>query len=125
MKISAIELIQYRRGMQVHAGPVDWLWVRLHTDTGLTGLGETYPCSDAEAAVVERSLAPVLLGRDPRQIDLIWADLLQAVSYHGWAGAEIRSISAIDIALLDLTGKAAGVPIYQLLGGASRDSIPI
>ncbi|MBK5293023.1 MAG: mandelate racemase/muconate lactonizing enzyme family protein, partial [Acidobacteriia bacterium] len=47
------------------------------------------------------------------------------VSYHGWAGAEIRSISAIDIALLDLTGKAAGVPIYQLLGGASRDSIPI
>ena len=125
MFITSIELIQYRRGMKVHAGPVDWLWVRLHTDTGLTGLGETYPCSDAEAAVVEHSLAPVLLGRNPLQTDLLWADMFQAVSYHGWAGAEIRAISAIDIALLDLAGKAAGVPVYQILGGASRDSIPI
>ncbi len=109
----------------MHAGTVDWLWVRIHTRSGLTGLGETYPCSDAEAAVIERELAPVLLGRDASQIDRLWADMFLAVAYHGWAGAEMRAISALDIALWDLAGKAAGQPIHRLLGGASRDAIPV
>jgi L-alanine-DL-glutamate epimerase-like enolase superfamily enzyme len=125
LKITALELVQYRRGIRVHAGTIDWLWVRIHTDEGLTGLGETYPCSDSEAAVIRRSLGPALLGRDPSQIDRIWADLLLATSYHGWAGAEMRAISAVDIALWDLAGKVANQPIYKLLGGASRESIPI
>src|SRR5450432_308323 len=123
MRITAIETIHLRRGITVHAGPIQWLWVRIHTDSGLVGLGETYPHPEAEKAVVHRSLAPVLLGRDPSQIDRLWADMLQAVSFSGWAGAEMRAISAVDIALWDLAGKAAGVPIYQLLGGASRQSI--
>lgn len=125
MKITGIELIRYSRGITVHAGAVDWLWVRIHTSVGIVGLGETYPCSDAEAGAITRELAPVLLGRDARQIDLLWADMFTAVGYHGWAGAEMRAISAIDIALWDIAGQAAGVPIYQLLGGASRDAIPV
>ncbi len=125
MKITAIETIHYARGVTVHAGKIDWLWVRIHTDEGVTGLGETYPCADAEKAVVRRSLAPVLIGRDPRQIDRLWADMFLAISYHGWAGAEMRAISAVDLALWDIVGKLAGMPVYQLLGGASRDSIPI
>lgn len=125
MKIVRIELIHYRRGIRVHAGPVDWLWVRLHTDTGLTGLGETYPASDAEAAVIRNSFARLLLGADPTRIDRLWADLFLAVSYHGWAGAEMRALSAVDIALWDLLGKSVNLPVYQLLGGASRSSIPI
>ena len=125
MKITALELIHYDRGIRVHAGLVDWLWVRIHTDEGPTGLGETYPCSASEAGVIRRSLAPALLGRDPSQIDRIWADLLITVGYHGWAGAEMRAISAIDTALWDLAGKVARQPIYKLLGGASRDSIPV
>lgn len=125
MRITSIETIHLARGITVHAGPVQWLWVRIHTDTGLTGLGETYPFPTAEKAVVERSLAPVLLGRDPLQIDRLWADMFQTISYSGWAGAEMRAISAVDIALWDLAGKVAGVPVYQLLGGASRDAIRI
>jgi galactonate dehydratase len=65
----------------------------------------------------------LLLGRDPREVDRLWSDMFLAVSYHGWAGAELRAISAIDIALWDLLGKHTGQPVYQLLGGKSRDTI--
>jgi L-alanine-DL-glutamate epimerase-like enolase superfamily enzyme len=123
MKITAIETIYLARGVTVHAGPIQWLWVRIHTDDGLTGLGETYPWPEAEASVVRRALAPVLLGRDPLRRDMLWADMFRAISYSGWAGAEMRAISAVDMALWDVAGKAAGVPVYQLLGGASRDRI--
>lgn len=123
MRITAIDTIRLSRGITVHAGPIQWLWVRVHTDSGLTGLGETYPQPEAEAAIIHGVLAPVLLGRDPLAIDRLWADIFQAVSYSGWAGAEMRAISAVDIALWDLMGKASNLPIYQLLGGASRTSI--
>jgi L-alanine-DL-glutamate epimerase-like enolase superfamily enzyme len=125
MRITGIETIHLAQGITVHAGPIQWLWVRIHTDAGLTGLGETYPRPEAEKAIVHRALAPVLLGRDPLEIDRLWADMFAAVSYSGWAGAEMRAISAVDIALWDLVGKAAGVPVYQLLGGASRQAIPV
>ncbi|MFN7918617.1 MAG: mandelate racemase/muconate lactonizing enzyme family protein [Bryobacteraceae bacterium] len=125
MKITRIELVRYSRGIRVHAGPIDWLWVRIHTDEGLSGLGETYPCSAAEAAVIRHSLAPVMLGRSPLDRERLWADMLLAVSYHGWAGAEMRAISAIDIALWDIAGKVANQPVYMLLGGATRAAIPI
>ena len=123
MRITGIETIHLSRGVTVNWGPIQWLWVRIHTDSGLIGLGETYPHPESEKAVVHHSLAPVLLGRDPLSIDRLWLDMFQAVSYSGWAGAEMRAISAVDIALWDLAGKAAGAPIYQLLGGASRESI--
>ena len=125
MHITAIETIRLARGVTVHAGPIRWLWVRIHTDAGLVGLGETYPQPDAESAIIHRALAPVLMGRDPLAIDRLWADMFQAISYSGWAGAEMRAISAVDIALWDLAGKVAGAPVYQLLGGASRESIRI
>ena len=124
MRIVAVETVRPAKGMTVHAGAIGWLWVRIHTDSGLIGLGECYPHPEAERAVIHKCLAPVLLGRDARQIDRLWLDMFQAVSYSGWAGAEMRAISAVDIALWDLAGKAAGQPIYQLLGGASRESIP-
>jgi galactonate dehydratase len=125
VKITAIETIHLSRGITVHAGPIQWLWVRIHTDEGLIGLGESYPNAESERAVVHTKLAPVLLGRDPSEIDLLWTDMFRNLNYSGWAGAEMRAISAVDIALWDLAGKAAGLPIYKLLGGASRQSIRI
>jgi galactonate dehydratase len=125
VKITAIETIHLSRSITVHAGPIQWLWVRIHTDEGLIGLGESYPNAESERAVVHTKLAPVLLGRDPSEIDLLWADMFRNLNYSGWAGAEMRAISAVDIALWDLAGKAAGLPIYKLLGGASRQSIRI
>src|SRR5206468_4363963 len=80
MRITAIETIHLSRGITVHAGPIRWLWVRIHTDAGFIGLGETYPRPEAEAAIIHRALAPVFLGRDPSAIDRLWADMFQAVS---------------------------------------------
>lgn len=123
MKITAVETIYLRRGVTVHQGPIQWLWVRVHTDAGLVGLGETYPWPEAEAAVVRRALAPLLVGRDPSSIERLWQDMFLAINYSGWAGAEMRAISAVDMALWDLAGKATNLPVYQLLGGASRERI--
>ena len=123
MRITAIETIHIDRSLVVNWGPIQWLWVRVHTDEGIIGLGETYPRPEAEKALIHRDLAPALLGRNPLDIDRLWADMFQRISYSGWAGAEMRAISAIDIALWDIAGKAFNQPIYRLLGGASRESI--
>jgi len=125
MKITAVETIYLPRGINVHVGAITYLWVRIHTDEGLIGLGESYPNAEAEAAVVHSRLAPVLLGKDAGSIDRLWADMFLNISYSGWGGAEIRALSAVDIALWDLLGKATGQPIYKLLGGASRPSVRI
>ncbi|MCC2669564.1 MAG: mandelate racemase [Armatimonadetes bacterium] len=123
MKITAIETILYPTGVVVHAGRVAWLWVRIHTDQGVVGLGETFPSGEGERAIVEKHLSRVLLGQDPRDIERLWQDMLGAINFPGWAGAEMRAISAVDIALWDLVGRAAGEPVWRLLGGRCRDRI--
>jgi len=125
MKITAVETIYLPRGISVHVGAITYLWVRIHTDEGIIGLGESYPNAEAEASIVHTRLASVLLGKDPGNIDRLWADMFLNISYCGWAGAEMRALSAVDIALWDLLGKATGQPIFKLLGGASRPSIRI
>lgn len=101
------------------------LWVQIHTDTGLVGLGETYYLPRAVAAVVHDVYAPLLIGRDPLDIENHWQNLFALVNFCGAFGAEMRAISAIDVALWDIAGQAAGQPIYMMLGGRSRDRIPI
>ena len=68
MKITQVETIELRRSTSVHWGVVGWLWVRVHTDEGIIGLGETCPASAVEKAVVLNDLAPRMIGRDPRDI---------------------------------------------------------
>ncbi len=99
------------------------IWVHVHTDDGLIGLGETYYVPGAVAAVVHDIAAPVLLGQDPFEIERHWHALFHITNYFGYAGAEMRAISALDIALWDLAGQATGQPVYNLLGGRVRDRI--
>jgi galactonate dehydratase len=102
------------------------LWIRIHTDEGLIGLGETYIHAEAARAMIQDVYAPeFLLGKDPLQIEAHWRAMFDRSSFVGWGGAEIRAISAIDIALWDILGQYTQQPIYQLLGGANRDRIPI
>jgi galactonate dehydratase len=125
MKITQVETVELCQSTEVHWGVIGWLWVRIHTDEGIVGLGETCPASAVEKAVIINDLAPRLVGRDPRDIEAIWHELLRTVQYRGWAGAEIRAISAVDVALWDLFGKSVNLPVYRLLGGRCWDSIPI
>lgn len=98
------------------------LWVLLHTEDGLVGLGETYFMSQAVEAYVHEVAAPLLIGRDPRAIDALARDLVGYLGFRS-SGVETRGNSAIDIALWDLLGKALDQPICQLLGGFTRNSI--
>jgi len=117
MKVTALETIQLREFSNV-------LWVRLHTDQGLMGLGETFFGADAIAAYLHETVAPYLLGKDPLQIDLHSRRLYGYVGFNS-TGVEARGNSAVDLALWDLFGKVTGQPVYQLLGGASRDRLRI
>ncbi len=97
-------------------------WVRVHTDEGLVGLGETFFGAEAVEAYLHESAAPYLLGQDPLRIDHHARALYGYVGYRS-SGVEMRGNSAIDVALWDLFGKVTGQPVYQLLGGASRERI--
>jgi galactonate dehydratase len=117
MKITAVETIRLREFANL-------VWVRLHTDEGLIGLGETFMGAAAVEAYLHETVAAKLIGRDPLQIEGINRDLN---NYLGWssAGVETRGNSAVDIALWDIFGKAHGKPVCDMLGGRSRDKIRV
>ncbi len=134
MKITKLETIwfeampkgewQQQMGQSRQALPNN-LWVRVYTDNGLIGLGETYYIPSATSAIIHDVYAPLLIGRDARDIENNWANLFALVNFCGFAGAEMRALSAIDIALWDLVGQDTGQPIYNLLGGRNRERIQV
>ena len=98
--------------------------VRVHTDEGLTGLGETFFGAHEVTTYLHETAAPRLLGRDPSAIDGLRMSLQQYVGTRS-TGVEARGNSAVDLALWDLAGKATGRPVVQLLGGATREAIRV
>src|SRR4051794_809015 len=98
------------------------LWLRVHSDEGPVGLGETFMAPRTVEAYLHEVAAPKVLGRDPLEIDRIARDLVGYLGFRS-TGAEARGNSALDIALWDLFGKATGLPLAQLLGGFTRPSI--
>ncbi|MCP5110467.1 MAG: mandelate racemase/muconate lactonizing enzyme family protein, partial [bacterium] len=102
-----------------------WTWVRIHTDSGQWGLGETYPYGETEASLIHSQAARFLLGKDPRDIDRMWADLYHQFDYRVTGGAEMRVLSAIDLALWDLLGKLLETPVYRLIGGKSNPRVRV
>ncbi len=116
MKITALETIRLEEFPNL-------LWLQVHTDEGLIGLGETFFGPRAVAAYIHESAAPRLLGQDPLLIDRHSRMLLDGYLGFSGSGAEMRGLSAIDIALWDIFGQAVGKPIHQCLGGLARESI--
>lgn len=101
--------------------------VRVETDAGAVGWGECvtmWPeASRAVKVVVEEGLGPLLIGRDPREPAALWALMKDHCWWYGEGGIASFAISAIDIALWDLAGKALGLPLYKLLGGRLRSRL--
>lgn len=104
----------------------DILLVRVETDTGLVGWGEAfcYGCMDAVRAALHGMIAPIAIGRDAGDIARLSRDLQQMLHLFGRYGITIFALSGLDIALWDIAGKAANLPLHRLLGGAARDSVP-
>ncbi|HYL81451.1 MAG TPA: enolase C-terminal domain-like protein, partial [Candidatus Acidoferrum sp.] len=100
------------------------LWVQVHTDDGLVGLGETFFGPAAVAAYIHETAAPYLLGQDPKAIarhqEVLGKRMMVAA-----IGAEARGLSALDIALWDLFGQRVNLPVYQCMGGPVRERVRI
>lgn len=99
-------------------------WLHLHTDNGLIGLGETQTGPETVASYIHETVAPYLLGKDPRAIEAHYR-ALSSRTIHRSMGAETRGLSAVDIALWDLFGQSVGRPIYACMGGPVRPDIRI
>jgi len=118
MKIIGVETLYTREFENV-------IWVRLHTDAGFIGLGETFYGAGAVAAHIHDTLAIRLLGRDPLRIEAINRELVDLPLAQSSTGTEYRAASAIDIALWDLYGKVVNQPVHQLLGGLCHDKLRV
>jgi L-alanine-DL-glutamate epimerase-like enolase superfamily enzyme len=107
------------------------LALRIHTDAGtmdglpVIGHGETYYIPTAAASVIHDFMAPRLLGSDARAIESHWRFLYERMTAFGGTGAEMRALSAVDLALWDIAGQLAQQPVWRLLGGPVRDAVPV
>lgn len=102
-----------------------WIFLKIHTDVGVTGLGE--PLLEGRALTIQtaiKELEPYLIGKDPRQVVHHWQAMYRHAFYRG--GPILTSaLSGVDHALWDIKGKLLGVPVYELLGGPTRDRVRI
>jgi L-rhamnonate dehydratase len=97
--------------------PMRAIYLLIDTDAQVSGMWG--PVRDERARVIERSLKGILMGEDPRAVERIWDKM-----YRVLLGETMQAISAVDLALWDIKGKLAGAPVYELLGGPTRDTIP-
>ncbi|HTR84230.1 MAG TPA: mandelate racemase/muconate lactonizing enzyme family protein [Reyranella sp.] len=134
MKIASIETIGIKVPFTFGGKPggfARWtsnniLLVKVQTDSGITGWGEAfcYNCTDAVKGAVHSMIAPLAIGRDASDIARLSHDLQQQLHLFGRYGITIFALSGLDIALWDIAGKAANLPLHRLLGGGGQSSLP-
>ncbi|MGH8660400.1 MAG: mandelate racemase/muconate lactonizing enzyme family protein [Burkholderiales bacterium] len=137
MKITKVETIVVNMPMIIEGAvtpsqggrprtSMDTLLVRVETDAGVTGWGEGFGhrIFAATRAVIDTVVGPMCLGRDPTAISALADELQRNLAGVGRNGPAMYALSAIDIALWDIAGKLAGLPLYRLLGGAPRTRLP-
>ncbi|WP_170785450.1 mandelate racemase/muconate lactonizing enzyme family protein [Ruegeria lacuscaerulensis] len=101
--------------------------VEVQTDEGVTGWGECFgpgTVALANKTIVEQVIQPIVLGSDPMDRDVIWHKVYNLLRDHGQGGMPLQALSGVDIALWDIAGKVAGLPLHKLIGGAHRNSVP-
>ena len=100
--------------------------VEVQTDDGITGWGECFGPGNValpNKGIVEKVIQPMVLGEDPLDRDVIWHKVYNLLRDHGQKGMPMQALSGVDIALWDIAGKVAGLPLHQLIGGAHRDRV--
>lgn len=134
MKITRVETIlinlpfqpQSRSGGRLALAGMDTLFVRVDTDEGVVGWGEAFGfklCATTKIAL-DTLIAPLCIGRDPIDIAALMRDLQYRTHNYGRNGPAMFALAAINIALWDIAGKIVGLPLYRLLGGQQRQSVP-
>lgn len=134
MKITDIEAIHLRiedPNIGIFDGSYDDCVILIHTDEGVTGVGETESLAPAIQAIIKgpsahshaRALKDVLVGSDPND-PALWQKMYDATDYVGRRGLVMHAIGGIDLAIWDIRGKVQGKPVHALLGGARRDRVP-
>jgi galactonate dehydratase len=106
----------------------EFLFVEVGTDEGVTGWGEittTTRIANRALTAMLRQIGHMIIGENPAEIERLWHKLFRSFTYMGSRGAAVECVSAIDIALWDIRGKALGKPIHELLGGPVREDIPL
>jgi galactonate dehydratase len=121
LKITGIETVFWKSREDAPFWP-HWTWVKITTSEGLYGIGETYPRNANDSAAIH-GIASMLIGQDARDIERIWADLYRSFDFQVAGGAEMRALSAIDLALWDLLGKSLEAPVYRLIGGKANPQV--
>ena len=134
MKITDVEAVVLRQPVLddgIADGSQDDLVVLVHTDEGITGVGEVDSAPEAVAALINapgshaiaNSLRTLLVGQDPLEVERLWDRMYRGVIYVGRRGIALHAISGIDIALWDVKGKALGKPVCELIGTPRRERV--
>lgn len=134
MKITKVEAIPLRaKGVDATAndGSQETIIVKVHTDAGITGLGEVDASPYMVKAVLEApsshnwslSFQDMLVGENPLDVERLWDKMYQGTIYTGRRGLVIHAIGAVDLALWDIAGQSLGRPVFELLGGPRRDAV--
>jgi L-rhamnonate dehydratase len=102
-----------------------WLVVEIFTDNGLVGIGNAALAPQVTKQVIALYLKPLLIGQDPWDLEFLWQHMYRRTMAFGRKGIGMAAISAVDIALWDILGKSARQPVYRLLGGRTKQRIPV
>jgi len=127
MKITSVDIIEVGNDFQTAVAKWRPVVVRINTDEGLSGYGEiglAYGYGASAGFGMAKDLAALLIGQDPLRIEAIWERMFKKTFWgQGGGGVVFGGMSGIDIALWDIKGKALNMPLYQLLGGKTRDKV--
>src|ERR1700743_1312015 len=120
-----MDLVSFREASMGNSAFHGWVLVEIFTDAGLVGLGNAALSPLVTKACIDTYLKPLLIGADPWDTEYLWQQMYRRTMAFGRKGIAMTAISAVDIALWDLLGKSAKQPVYRLLGGRTKERIPV
>jgi L-rhamnonate dehydratase len=120
-----MDLVAFRAPSMGNFAFHSWLLVEIFTDSGLVGVGNAALAPALTKSLIDTCLQPLLVGSDPWDVEFLWQRMYRRTLAFGRKGVAMVAISAVDIALWDLMGKDARQPVFRLLGGRTKEKIPV